>query len=100
MKKKRNKKKNVHTMDVILIVLAVFLFAFVIALLFLYYVTGAIPDTLCTCVFALCGGECGVMGWIKNTKERKKDRQYALADRKYQEKVNNQNGIDSEVMPE
>lgn len=77
-------EKNVRTMDVILIVIAVFLLIFIIALLWLYYRTGAIPDTLCTCVFAICGGECGVMGWIKTTKERLRDRNYELEDRKYQ----------------
>ena len=29
-----------------------------------------IPDTLCQCVFALLGGECGVMGWIKTNKDK------------------------------
>jgi len=76
-------KKNLGTMDVILIVLAIFLLLFVVTMVILYYVTGGIPDTLCTCVFAVCGGECGAMAWIKNTKERHKERQYELEDRKY-----------------
>lgn len=80
-------KKNIRTMDVILFVLACFLLIFVSLLLWLYYRTGGIPDTLCTCVFAICGGECGVMGWIKTTKERQRDRQYDLEDREYQEKL-------------
>lgn len=92
------KKKKVRTMDVVLVIIAVFLLLFIITMLILYYITGAIPDTLCTCVFAICGGECGVMGWIKTTKERQKDRQYELEDRKYQEKLDKQNGM--ETMPE
>lgn len=71
-----------RTMDKILIVLALFLLAFICVMLWLYYKTGAIPDTLCTCVFTVCGGECGVMGWIKTTKERTKEREYQLEDRK------------------
>ena len=55
-------KKRIRTMDVILIVIAVFLLIFISLLLWMYYRTGGIPDTLCTCVFGVCGGECGVMG--------------------------------------
>ena len=73
-----------RTMDKILLLLAVFLLIFVSVMIWLYYRTGAIPDTLCTCVFAICGGECGVMGWIKTTKERQRDRKYEIEDRKYQ----------------
>ena len=83
-------KKKVKTMDVVLIIIAVFLLIFVIAMAWLYYRTGGIPDTLCTCVFAICGGECGVMGWIKTTKERARDRKYELDDRKYQEEIHNE----------
>ena len=94
-------KKNVRTMDVILAVIAVFLLLFIVVMVWLYYRTGAIPDTLCTCVFAACGGECGVMGWIKTTKERQRDRQYELEDRKHQEDLEKQNGNGSEeTMPE
>ncbi len=73
-------------MDVILTVIAAFLLLFIGVMVWLYYRTGAIPDTLCTCVFAACGGECGVMGWIKTTKERQRDRRYELEDREHEEK--------------
>ena len=78
-------KKNVRTMDVILAVIAVFLLLFIVVMVWLYYLTGAIPDTLCTCVFAACGGECGVMGWIKTTKERQRERSFELEDREHEE---------------
>ena len=54
---------------------------FVIVMIAIYIRTGGIPDTLCTCVFSVCGGECGVMGWIKTTKDRHLSRQYELEDR-------------------
>lgn len=82
-----SKKEKIKTMDVVLVIIAVSLIMFVIAMVWLYYRTGGIPDTLCTCVFAICGGECGVMGWIKTTKERASDRKQELEDRKYQEKM-------------
>lgn len=95
------KEKEVRTMDVILVFIAIFLLVFIVTMLILYYITGAIPDTLCTCVFAVCGGECGVMGWIKTTKERKKERQQELEDRKHQEELENRHGNGSEeTLPE
>lgn len=78
--------KKTGTMNFILAVIAVFLLGFIIVLLWLYYKTGSIPDTLCTCVFALCGGECGIMGWIKTTKDKREDRKNELADRAHNEK--------------
>lgn len=75
------KTRKVKTMDAVLVTMAVFLLVFVAAMLWLYRTTGGIPDTLCTCVFAACGGECGVMGWIKTTKERQRERGYELYDR-------------------
>lgn len=79
-------KKKVRTLDAILMAMAIFLLIFIGIMLWLYHQTGAIPDTLCTCVFAACGGECGVMGWIKTTKERQRDRRYELEDREHEEK--------------
>lgn len=73
--------KKAKTMDRILIILAIFLLVFIVIMLILYYLTGGIPDTLCTCVFGVCGGECGVMGWIRTTKDKTKDREWAIEDR-------------------
>lgn len=79
-------KKTRKTMDIILVVIAVVLFGFVVAMTLIYIYTGGIPDTLCTCVFATCGGECGVMGWIKTTKDRHRERQYEIEDREHRDK--------------
>lgn len=83
-----------RTMDKILLILAVFLLIFTCVMIWLYYKTYAIPDTLVTCVFGICGGECGVMGWIKTTKERTREREYEIEDRKQQkeqEVIENEN---------
>lgn len=86
MDEEKETKKKVRTMDVVLVTIAIFLLLFVAAMIWLYYRTGAIPDTLCTCVFAVCGGECGVMGWIKTTKDRLTERTFTLEDREYEKK--------------
>ena len=88
------KKRQIRTMDVILAIIAAFLLLFIVVMVWLYYQTGAIPDTLCACVFTVCGGECGVMGWIKTTKERQRDRRYELEDREYEERMKKQGSSD------
>ena len=84
---KAGKKVKIRTMDVILVVVGVALLVFTIVMIRVYRETGAVPDTLVTCVFAALGGECGVMGWIKTTKERRQDRQWQIQDQKHQERL-------------
>ena len=74
------KKINLNKMDVILVIIGVTLVVFTVRMIKLYEVTGSIPDTLVTAVFTVCGGECGIMGWIKNTNEKKRDRAWKLED--------------------
>ncbi len=85
-KRKRRKKIKIHVMDVILVFIAVYLAWFTAELIQIYRETGGIPDTLCVSVFGICGGECGAMAMIQNTKTKRQDRKNELEDRKYQEK--------------
>lgn len=78
--KRRHQKRGFGTMDVILIVIAVALFAFTMKMIAVFEQTGMIPDTLVTCVFAALGGECGAMAWIKTTKERQRERGWQKQD--------------------
>lgn len=80
IRKTSKPKKSVGTMDVILIIVGICLLAFTIYMIELYKLYGAIPDTLVTCVFACLGGECGIMGWIKTSKDKRKDREWLLED--------------------
>ena len=72
-------------MDVILIIVGICLAAFTVAMIVLFQIYGAIPDTLCTCVFAALGGECGIMGWIKTSKDRRREREWELEDKRRQD---------------
>lgn len=84
MQGKRAKKKppkKIKTMDVILVIVGIMLFSFTVTMIKTFRDYGAIPDTLVTCVFAALGGECGIMGWIKTTKDRNKERKWELDDR-------------------
>ena len=84
MKKKRTKTntKKLGTMDLILIIVGFLLISFTVVMILLFKLYGSVPDTLITCVFAALAGECGVMGWIKTTKEKHKDREWFLEDEK------------------
>lgn len=74
-----------RTMDLILIIVGVTLVLFTITMIILYVLTGGTPDELCRCVFAVCGGECGAMAWIKTAKEKNQQRQWYKEDRKYEQ---------------
>lgn len=76
------KRKSPGVMNIILVIVGVILVVFTIAMIRLFTIYGAVPDTLITCVFAACGGEFGIMGWIKTTKERNQSRDWELDDRK------------------
>ena len=78
--------KNEKTMDKILIILGITVLIFTIIMIYLYLITGGIPDTLCTCFFVACTGECGFMGLIKSTKEKYRDRAWKKEDQVEQEK--------------
>lgn len=63
-----NKAKK--TMDKILILIGITVLIFTGIMIYLYVTTGSIPDTLCTCFFVACTGECGLMGMIQKNKIR------------------------------
>lgn len=69
------KKKKAGVMNVALIILLVITLAFTGAMIYLFMQFQAVPDTLITCFFVAATGECGVMGWIKTSKEKYKDKE-------------------------
>ena len=79
-------KKSIGTMNLILVIIGIALLIFTISMIRIFRVYGAVPDTLITCVFAALASECGIMGWIKTTKDRKRERKWELEDRKEREK--------------
>ncbi len=84
---KKSSRKSIGTMNVILIIVGAFLVAFTLKMISLFETYGMVPDTLINCVFVALAGECGIMGWIKTSKEKNKDRRWQLEDRK-QEREN------------
>lgn len=63
-------KGKMGVMDKVLIMEAVILVAYTVAVLAVFWHTSAEPSTLTACVFGVCGIENGVMGWIKTSKDK------------------------------
>lgn len=80
--KKPSQKKSPGVMNIILIIVGASLFVFTITMIQVFKEYGAVPDTLITCVFAALAGECGIMGWIKTSKDRRRERDWEVEDRK------------------
>lgn len=74
-KKPTRRKKKLKTMDVALVILLSVMIIFTVEMIWIFLRVGSVPDTLITAVFAVMGGECGVLGWIKTTKEKKSSKQ-------------------------
>lgn len=89
--KKKKNENYLRTMDLILVVVGILLISFTISMILLFEKYGSVPDTLITCVFAALAGECGIMGWIKTTKEKNKDREWFLEDEKRNNRKNFKN---------
>lgn len=85
--------KKIKTMDLILIIVCILTIGFVLDMIYLFCQYQNTPTQLIICWFALVGGECGIMGWIKNTKEHLRERQERLEDyeRMKADQQNNQN---------
>ena len=71
---------RVGTMNIILVIVGVMLLWFTLKMIDLFEQYGMIPDTLVNCVFVCLGGECGILGWIKTTKEKYRDRSWQKED--------------------
>ena len=69
-----------HTMDLILIIVAVLVIAFTVTMILIFLKYAMVPDTLITCFYSAMAGECGVMGWIKTAKVRNQDRKWTEED--------------------
>jgi hypothetical protein len=93
-KRKKSLVDRIGTMNLILIIIGITLLAFTIAIMNLFKQYGTIPDTLVSCVFAVLGGECGVMGWIKTTKDKNKVREWEKEDMREAQKAIRQDGED------
>lgn len=64
------KKKKLKTMNIILIVIAIFLLIFTGVMIWLFYEFQSVPDTLIISVFGACTGELSFCSMIRKNKDR------------------------------
>lgn len=77
---RRSLADRLGVMNIILIICGGALLVFTLEMISLFKQCGAIPDTLVNCVFIALTGECGIMGWIKTTKEKNRERMWRKED--------------------
>lgn len=79
MRPKRRRRK--HTMDTILIIMALAILLFTVVMIVLFALYQNVPDTLITCFFACCGSESGFMAVIMVAKKlTEKDEEHQETD--------------------
>ena len=76
------KNKKIKTSNIALCIVSVTLILFTVYMCLLFKEMGTVPDTLITCVFAVCGTECGALAWIRTSKEKYKEREWQKEDEK------------------
>ena len=74
--------KKTGTLNIILIVVGAFFVWFNWQMLGIYREMGTIPETYACAVVAATIGECGICGWIRTTKDKNRERQWEIEDRK------------------
>lgn len=74
------KGKSPGVMNIILLISALLLAWFTVTMIQMFREYGMVPDTLVSCVFVALAGEAGIMGWIKTSKEKYRDRKWQKQD--------------------
>lgn len=81
---------KIGTLNLILIVVGAFFVWFNWQMIQMYRECGSIPETYACAVIAATIGECGICGWIRTNKDRKRERVWEKQDQKEQRDYKNQ----------
>lgn len=81
---------KIGTLNLILIVVGAFFVWFNWQMIQMYRECGSIPETYACAVIAATIGECGICGWIRTNKDRKRERVWEKQDQKEQRDYENQ----------
>lgn len=77
---------KLNKIDIFLAAVFALVIAFVIAMIVVFARYQSVPDSLVAGVFGLAGGECGILGWVKSSNEKTRQRQWEVEDRKEDKK--------------
>lgn len=72
---------KIGTLNLILIAVGAFFVWFNWQLLDIFRVSGSIPETYACAVVAATIGECGICGWIRTNKDRKREHQWEMEEK-------------------
>lgn len=64
---------NIGTLNIVLLLVFAFFLYFNSQMLQIFREVGAIPETYACAVIAATIGECGICGWIRTTKDKKRE---------------------------
>lgn len=93
---KRKLKKiiaKIGTLNLVLILVGLFFVWFNWQMLEIFRAYGAIPESYACAVIAATIGECGICGWIRTNKDRRREREWEKEDREEME-VNEDESVD------
>ena len=72
---------KIGTLNLVLIAVGAFFVWFNWQLLDIFRESGSIPETYACAVVAATIGECGICGWIRTNKDRKREHQWELEEK-------------------
>lgn len=84
LKKLREIVGKIGTLNLVLILVGAFFVWFNWQMLCIFREQGMIPETYACAVITATLGECGICGWIRTTKDRKREHQWEAEERKEQ----------------
>ena len=87
IQKLKNFYRKIGTLNVILFLVGIFFVWFNGQMIQTYRMYGSIPESYACAVVAATIGECGMCGWIRTTKDRKRERNWEKEDRKEQNEM-------------
>jgi hypothetical protein len=73
---------KIGTLNLVLILVGVFFIWFNAQMLSIFRAYGSIPETYACAVVTATIGECGICGWIKTNKDRKREHDWEKQDNK------------------
>lgn len=72
---------KIGTLNLVLSIVGIFFIWFNWQLLEIYRTCGSIPESYACAVVAATIGECGICGWIRTNKDRKREHQWEIEER-------------------
>ena len=82
LKRCKNVISKIGTLNLILILVGAFFVWFNWQMLCIFRDQGTIPETYACAVIAATIGECGICGWIRTNKDRKRERKWEQEDKR------------------